>query len=229
MCGQLLIDDFLFIPVHSGRSDMTDRLRGGRSNWLSFVVLEFELPSRCRTDRVWPRRSHVLLRMRRSILRMRWGASSSNPPPPDRLERQLARRSSFRSSKLASASKAVSGMPLISIPDSEGEGSPEGRRSPAHLDPVLQDDSAAASRKRRRSSKAFVEEPPRSKRKPKGQRFVPKSDGSVGQDDLVLARRTRSLGCHSPCLASPEEEGAYAKVVVASSKVGFVELHVFII
>ena len=51
----------------------------------------------------------------------------------------------------------------------------------------------------------------------------------MGHDDLVSARRTRSPGCHSPSLASPEEEGAYAKVVVASSKVGFVELHVFII
>ncbi|KAF3534352.1 hypothetical protein DY000_02039888 [Brassica cretica] len=42
----------------------------------------------------------------------------------------------------------------------------------------------------------------------------------MGQDDLVsLARRTRSVGCRPPSLASLDEEGAYAKVVVASSKV----------
>ena len=52
----------------------------------------------------------------------------------------------------------------------------------------------------------------------------------MGQDDLVsIARRTRSAGCRSPSLASPEEEGAYANVVVASSKVGFVGLHVFLL
>ena len=59
--------------------------------------------------------------------------------------------------------------------------------------------------------------------------MAPKGDSSssAGQDDLVsIARRTRPAGCRSLSLASPEEEGAYAKVVVASSKVGFVELYV---
>ena len=77
-----------------------------------------------------------------------------------------------------------------------------------------------------------MEELSRSKQKPKGRKFALKSDGpsSVGQDDLVLlARRTRFTGCRPPSLDSPEEEGAYAKVVVASSKVSFVGLYVFLL
>ena len=100
------------------------------------------------------------------------------------------------------------------------------------MSPGLQNNSAAASGKRCRSSKHVMEEPSRSKQKPKGRKFALKSDGpsSVGQDDLVLlARRTRFTGCRPPSLDSPEEEGAYAKVVVASSKVSFVGLYVFLL
>ena len=160
------------------------------------------------------------------------GDSSTNPSPSDRLERQLARRSSFRTFRSASAGKAASRLPPISILDSDDEGSPEARRPPVPLSPGLRDNSDAASRKRRHSSKAVMEEPSRSKRKSKGRRFGLEGDGpsSVGQDGLVsLARRTRFVGCRSPSLASPEEEGSYTKVVIASSKVGFVGLYVFLL
>ncbi|KAF3534353.1 hypothetical protein DY000_02039889 [Brassica cretica] len=113
--------------VHSGRSSMTDGLRG-------------------------------LIRALR-----RGGGSPSNPPPSDRLERQLARRSLFCTSRSALAGKAASGLPLIPIPDSDDEGSPEGRRPPVPLSSGLQDNSSAASHKRRRSSKAVMQEPSRSK------------------------------------------------------------------
>ncbi|XP_013594690.1 PREDICTED: uncharacterized protein LOC106302809 [Brassica oleracea var. oleracea] len=110
------------------------------------------------------------------------GDSSTNPTPSDRLERQLARRSSFRTIRSASAGKAASRLPPISILDSDDEGSPEARRPPVPLSPGLRDNSDAASRKRRHSSKAVMEEPSRSKRKSKGQRFGLEGDGpsSVG-------------------------------------------------
>ena len=103
-------------------------------------------------------------------------ASSSNPPPSDRLERQLTRRSLFCTSRSALAGKAASGLPLIPIPDSDDEGSPEGRRPPVPLSSGLQDNSAAASRKRRRSSKAVMKEPSRSKRESKGRRLILEGD-----------------------------------------------------
>ncbi|KAF2586452.1 hypothetical protein F2Q70_00035734 [Brassica cretica] len=62
-----------------------------------------------------------------------------------------------------SQEEAASGLPLIPIPDSDDEGSPEGRRPPVPLSSGLQDNSAAASHKRRRSSKAVMQEPSRSK------------------------------------------------------------------
>ena len=77
-----------------------------------------------------------------------------------------------------------------------------------------------------------MQEPSRSKRESKDRKFVLEGDSplSMGQDNLVsLARCTRFVGCRPPSLASPEEEGAYAKVVVASSKVGFVGLYVFLL
>ncbi|KAF2591918.1 hypothetical protein F2Q70_00038502 [Brassica cretica] len=123
-------------------------------------------------------------------------ASSSYPPPSDRLARQLARRSSFRISR--SVGKIASGLPPIPILDSDDEGAPGGRGSPA------------------------VMQPPRSKRELKGWKLVLEGDGplSMDQGDLVsLARCTRSMDCRHPSLASLDEEGACAKVVVASSKV----------
>ena len=70
----------------------------------------------------------------------------------------------------------------------------------------------------------------RSERESKGWRLVFYGNGplSMGRGDLVsLACRTRSMDCHLPSLASLGEEGAYAKVVVASSKFRFVDLYVF--
>ena len=159
-------------------------------------------------------------------------ASASYPPPSDRLERQLARRSSFRNSRSASAGKVASGLPPIPILDSDDEGAPRVQGSLVSLSPGLQDNSIAGSRKRHRSSKAVMHEPSRSKGESKGWELVLEGDGhlSMGQGDLIsLARRTRSMECHPPSLASVDEEGAYAKVVVASSKVGFVELYVFLL
>ncbi|KAF3534673.1 hypothetical protein DY000_02041256 [Brassica cretica] len=151
-------------------------------------------------------------------------ASSSNHPLSDRLERQLSRRSLFRTSRSVLAGKASSRLPPIPIPDSDDEGSPEGRRPHVPLSSGLQDNSVDASRKRRLSSKVVMQEPSRSKRESKDRKFILEGDGplSMGQDDLVsLARRTRFVGCRPPSLGSPEEEGAYAKIVVASSKGDF--------
>ena len=158
-------------------------------------------------------------------------APSSHLPSSDRLDRQHARRSSFRTSRSASVGKAPSGIPLIPILDSDDEGAPGGRRSYVPLSPSLQDNSVAASRKRRRSSKAVMHEPSGSERESKG-RLVLDGNGllSMGQGDLVsLARRTRSVDCCPSSLASPDEEGDYAKVVVAGSKVCFIEIYVFLL
>ncbi|XP_013617560.1 PREDICTED: uncharacterized protein LOC106324085 [Brassica oleracea var. oleracea] len=148
-------------------------------------------------------------------------ASASYPPPSDRLERQLARRSLFRNSRSASAGKVASGLPPIPILDSDDEGAPRVQGSLVSLSPGLHDNSIAGSRKRHPSSKAVMHEPSRSMGESKGWELVLEGDGhlSMGQGDLIsLARRTRSMECHPLSLASVDEEGAYAKVVVASSK-----------
>ena len=90
-------------------------------------------------------------------------APSSYPPSSDRLERQLARSSSFCTSRAASAVKAASGLPLIPILDWDDEGTPGGRVSSVPLSLHLQDNSVAVSRKRRRLLKAVMHEPSRSK------------------------------------------------------------------
>ena len=72
-----------------------------------------------------------------------------------------------------------------------------------------------ATRKRRRSSEGALPGLSRP-------RFVSEGDGSsfAAQSELIsLAGRTRSAGCRLPSLASSVERDAYAKVVVASSKV----------
>ena len=66
-------------------------------------------------------------------------ASSSNPPLSDKLERQLSRRSLFRTSRSVLAGKASSGLPPIPIPDSDDEGSPEDQRPHVPLSSGLQD------------------------------------------------------------------------------------------
>ncbi|KAF3531707.1 hypothetical protein DY000_02039812 [Brassica cretica] len=64
-------------------------------------------------------------------------ASSSNTHLSDRLERQLARRSSFRTSTSALAGKADSGIPPIPTPHSDDEGSPKGSEIPCSFESRL--------------------------------------------------------------------------------------------
>ncbi|KAF3578271.1 hypothetical protein DY000_02030488 [Brassica cretica] len=88
-------------------------------------------------------------------------------------------------------------------------------RSPVSLSPGSEDEIVAATRKRRRSSEADLLGPSRP-------RFASEGDGSsfAAQSDLIsLAGRIRSAGCRLPSLVSSVEREAYAKVVVASSKV----------
>ncbi|KAF2549975.1 hypothetical protein F2Q68_00033821 [Brassica cretica] len=154
-------------------------------------------------------------------------APSSNPPPSDRLERQLARRSSFRTSRTSSASKVVSGLPPILIVDSDDEGAPCGRQSPVSLSPGFQDDSIVAGRKQHRLSKAAVPESSRSGRRLKGWKLVLEGYGPLSMDRgvlIYLSQRMRSADCRPPSLVSPGEEEAYVKVVSASSKVCFADL-----
>ncbi|XP_013669490.1 uncharacterized protein At3g60930, chloroplastic-like [Brassica napus] len=133
----------------------------------------------------------------------------------DRLTRQLARRSSFRTSESASRNRASGKSTLISIHDSDDEGASEERRSPVSLSPGSGDETVAATRKRRRSAKDTLPGPSRP-------RFVPEGDSSLfaAQGDLIsLAGRMRSAGCRLPSLASSVKKEAYTKVAVASSKV----------
>lgn len=53
-------------------------------------------------------------------------APSSHLPTSDKFERQLTRRSSFRTSRSVSTGKVASGLPPIPIPDSDDEGAPVG-------------------------------------------------------------------------------------------------------
>ncbi|KAF2598043.1 hypothetical protein F2Q68_00010090 [Brassica cretica] len=215
--------------VHSWRSDMTDGLRGlvgalqrGRSDWSCFdnsrVRAAFWMSGGSGVAPEIAGASEDEAEHSQEEVQ----APSSNPPPCDRLERHLARTSSFRTSRSASVSEAASGLPPISIVDSNDEGAPGGRQSPVSLSPGLQDDSVVAGRKRRRLSKAVVPELSRSGRKLKGWKLVLEGDGPLSMDrgDLIsLAQRTRSADCRPPSLVSPGEEEAYAKVVSASSKV----------
>ncbi|KAF2549974.1 hypothetical protein F2Q68_00033820 [Brassica cretica] len=132
-------------------------------------------------------------------------APSSNPPPSDRLERQLARRSSFRTFRTSSASKVVSGLPPILIEDSDDEGAPCGHQSPVSLSPGLQDDSIVAGRKQRRLSKAAVPESSRSGRRLKGWKLVLEGYGPLSMDRgvlIYLSQRMRSADCRPPSLVS---------------------------
>ena len=103
--------------------------------------------------------------------------------------------------------------------------------SPVPLSPGLQYNSVSTSLKRRRSSKAVMHEPPRSKRESKGWKLVLEGDGPLSMDQgsflLLVVRGPWIVAPLS--LASIDEEGAYTKIVVASSKVDFVELYVFLL
>ncbi|KAG2266603.1 hypothetical protein Bca4012_075923 [Brassica carinata] len=146
-------------------------------------------------------------------------APSRNPPPSDRLERQLARRSSFRTSRTSSAGKFVSGLPPISIVDSDDEGAPGGRQSPVSLSPGSQDDSVVVGRKRRRLSKAAIPESSRSGRKLKGWKLILEGDGPLSMDQGVLIYLSQPY---------PGEDKAYVKVDSASSKVRLADLCMYI-
>ncbi|KAF2532614.1 hypothetical protein F2Q70_00030437 [Brassica cretica] len=119
--------------------------------------------------------------------------------------------SEFRQLVLVKRNQQNPGTFLVSPrPDVLGE-----RRTPVSLSPGSEDETIAATRKRRRSSEGAL---PGSSRP----RFVPEGDGSLfaAQSDLIsLAGRMRYEGCRLPSLASSAEKEAYAKVMVASSKV----------
>ena len=76
-----------------------------------------------------------------------------------------------------------------------------------------------------------MHEPPRSKRESKGWKLVLEGDGPLSMDQgsflLLVVRGPWIVAPLS--LASIDEEGAYTKIVVASSKVDFVELYVFLL
>ncbi|KAF2570596.1 hypothetical protein F2Q70_00003628 [Brassica cretica] len=133
----------------------------------------------------------------------------------DRLPRQLVRRSSFRTSVFASRGRVSGKFPLISIHDSDDEDFSGETRPSVSSSPGSEDETVAATHKRRRSSEGDLTGPSHP-------RFVSEGDGSsfAAQSDLIsLAGRMRSAGCRLPSLTSSVEREAYAKVVVASSKV----------
>ena len=144
-------------------------------------------------------------------------ASSAQDKFSDRLNRQLVRRPSFRTSGSASRSRASGKSHLISIHDSDDDDVSEESQPPASLSPGMDEETVAVIRKRRRSSEGSLPSPSRP-------RFVPEGDGSsfAVQSDLIsLAGRMRSAGCRLPSLASSVEKEAYAKVAVVNSKVRF--------
>ena len=222
---------FSLVLVHYGKSLMSNDLRGlivvlrrGRLDWSYFdqsrIRAAFLMPYGVGIAPATTDTSEDEVDYSQEDV----ATPSSHLPSSHRLERQLSSRSSFRTSRSASVGKVIGGLPLIPIPDSDDESAYRVRRSPVSLSPGSQDDSVAASRKRRRSSNVATPRPSRSEREPKRWKLVFEGDGplSVTQDDLVsLARRTRSTDCRPPSLISLGEEEAYAKVVVASSKVCF--------
>ncbi|XP_013713721.1 uncharacterized protein At3g60930, chloroplastic-like [Brassica napus] len=207
--------------VHSGSSSMSDEIRGlmrilrrGRSNWFTFdrTRIQTVFASPVGTGKATSiEKSEDEAGHSREVV----GAPSARAQSSDRLNRQLVRRSSFRTFGPASRSRASGKSPLISIHDSDEEDASEESRPPVSLSPGLDDETGVVTRKRRRSSEGSLPGPSRP-------RFVPEGYGySFGaQSDLIsLAGRMRSAGCRLPSLASSVEREAYAKVAVASSKV----------
>ncbi|KAG2289113.1 hypothetical protein Bca52824_048717 [Brassica carinata] len=176
----------------SGSSPMSDEIRGlmrvlrrSRSNWSTFdrtrIQTVFALP-------VGTGKAPLIEK------------SEDEAQSSDRLNRQLVRRSSFRTSGSASKGRASGKSPLISIHDSDEKDISEENRPPVLLSPGSDDETVVVTRKRRRSSEGSLPGPSR-------HRFVPEGDDSS------------YAGCRLPCLASSVEREAYAKVAVASSKV----------
>ncbi|XP_013608163.1 PREDICTED: uncharacterized protein LOC106314908 [Brassica oleracea var. oleracea] len=222
--GRHVIED---IPYHdekwplSGSSSMSDGVRGlieilwgGRSNWSSFdqtrIRTIFAMPEGINRAPLVGGSDDEAEHSQEVIATPSVQVQSS-----DRLTRQLMRRSSFRTSGSVLRGQASGKSPLISIHDSDDENASGERRSHISLSHGSEDETVAATRKQRRSSKGALPSPSHP-------RFVPEGDGSMfaAQGDLIsLAGRTRSAGCRLPSLASSAEKEAYAKVVVASSKV----------
>ncbi|KAF3563582.1 hypothetical protein DY000_02014255 [Brassica cretica] len=220
--------DFSQIPrrwaeniVPSGSCSMSDEVRGlmrvlwrGRSNWSTFdrtrIQTVFALP--VRTDRApLVEESGDEAKHSQEVA----ATPSVQTQSSDQLTRQLVRRSSFRTFGSASRGRASGNSPLISIRDSDDEDVSGDNRPPVSLSPGSEDETVAATRKRRWSSEDALPGPSHP-------RFVSEGDNSsfAAQSDLIsLAGHMRSAGCHLPSLASSVEREAYAKVVVASSKV----------
>ena len=202
---------------------MSDEIRGlmrilrrGRSNWFTFdrtrIRTVFALPVGTGKATSIEKSEDEAGHSREVV-----GALSAWAQSPDRLNRQLVRRSSFQTSGPASRSRASGKSPLISIHDSDEEDASEESLPPVSLSPGLDDETRVVTHKRRRSLEGSLPGPSRP-------RFVPEGDGSsfAAQSDLIpLAGRMRSAGCRLPSLASSVESEAYAKVDVASSKVRF--------
>ena len=191
-------------------------LRRDRSNWSSFdqtrIRTVFAMPEGTNTAPLVGGFEDEAEHSQEIIATPSVQAQSS-----DRLTRQHVRRSSFRTSGSASRDRASGKSPLILIHDSDDENASEERRSPISLSPSSEDETVAANRKRRRPSKGALPGPSHPS-------FVPQGDGSLfeAQGDLIfLAGRMKSAGCRLPSLASSAEKEAYAKVVVASSRVRF--------
>lgn len=183
---------------------MSDEIRGlmrtlrrGRSNWSTFdqtrIQTVFALP--VGTDKApLIEKSEDEAGNSREVA----GTPTAQAQSSDRLNRQLVRRSSFRTSGSASKGRASGKSPLISIYDSDDEDVSEKNRPPVSLSPGLDDETMVVTRKRRRSSEGSLPGPSRP-------RFVPEGDGSsfAAQSDLIsLAGRMKSAGCRLLSLAS---------------------------
>ncbi|KAF2567819.1 hypothetical protein F2Q68_00025057 [Brassica cretica] len=207
--------------VPSGSSSMSDEIRDlmralqrGPSNWSTFdrtqiqtvIVLPAETnraPSAEGSEGETDHSQEVV------------ATPSVQTQSSDRLTRQLVRRSSFRTSGFASRRRASEKSPLILIHDSDDKDVSGETRPPVSLSPGSEDEIVEATRKQRRSSEGDLPGLSRP-------RFASEGDGSsfAAQSDLIsLAGRIRSAGCRLPSLVSSVEREAYAKVVVASSKV----------
>ncbi|XP_013624102.1 PREDICTED: uncharacterized protein At3g60930, chloroplastic-like [Brassica oleracea var. oleracea] len=207
--------------VPSGSSLMLDEIRGlmrvlrrGRSNWFTFdrtqIQTVFALPAGIDRAPLVEESGDEAEHSQEVVV-----TPSVQNQSSDCLTRQLVRRSSFQTSGSTSRTRASGKSPLISIHDSNDKDVSGETRPPVSLSPGSEDEIAAATRKRRRSSEGVLPGLSRP-------RFVSEGDDSSfsAQGDIIsLSGRMRSACCHLPSLASLVEREAYAKVVVASSKV----------
>ncbi|XP_013614565.1 PREDICTED: uncharacterized protein At3g60930, chloroplastic-like [Brassica oleracea var. oleracea] len=131
----------------SGSSLMSDEIRGlievlrrGHLNWSSFdqtrIQAAFAMPEETNRPPLVEGSEDEAKYSREVVTTPSVQGQSS-----DRLVRQLVRRSSFRASGSASRSRAFDRPPLISIRDTEDEGSSLEERSPILLSPGLEDET----------------------------------------------------------------------------------------